>query len=141
MLDPNNVGNSTNLPRALSATAATIPVPAGMGARFSVAAGNHYYLTLRDGTYLERVKVTGRVGDVLSVERGQDGTAARAWNQGDCVKVEWNPAMLCEFVTTCLNQTPTPSGVDAGTYCLSRCTCLDVGADGRITKIENGTGC
>lgn len=140
MLDPNNVGNSTSLPRALSATATTIPVPAGMGARFAVATGNHYYLTLR-GTYVERVKVTGRVGDVLSVVRGQDGTAARPWNQGDCMKVEWNPAMLCEFVTTCLNQAPSPSGVNAGSYCLSRCTCIDVGTDGRITKIENGTGC
>jgi hypothetical protein len=142
MLEANNVGNAALLPIPLSAAATTLHVPAGRGAAFAVGAGNHYYLTLRDDSNsVERVKVTARIGDMLTVVRGQDGTVARSWNQGACLKVEWSPAMMCEFVTTCLNQTQTPSGVTAGTYCLSKCTCIDVGSDGRLTKIELGTGC
>lgn len=142
MLEANNVGNRTLLARPISASATSMAVPAGRGPSFAVGPGNHYYLTIRDDSgAVERVKVTARVGDTLTVQRGQDGTTARNWNQSACLAVEWSPAMLCEFVQACMVGGPAPSGVNAGTYCLSKCTCIAVGADGRITNIENGTGC
>lgn len=141
MLNAAPVHNRSALPRPISATAAQIPVEAGRGAMFDPGPGNHYYLTIRQDGMVERVRVTGRSGDLLQVQRGVDGTVARNWNQNACLTVEWNPAMLCEFIQQCMNGGPTPSGVTAGTYCLSQCHCVTVGADGRITAIEGGTGC
>lgn len=63
----------------------TIPLTAGHGARFpSLGTGDYFYATLVDASLnLEVVKVTARATDSLTVVRGQDGFAARAYNAGD----------------------------------------------------------
>lgn len=141
MLNANPVNNRSTLAVPIASTLNRVYVQAGHGPLFDPGVGNHYYLTIRQAGMVERVRVTGRSGDILTVARGQDGTTARSWNQGACLVVEWSPAMLCEFVQQCMAGGPTPSGVDAGTYCLSQCHCITVGSDGRITNIEGGMGC
>ena len=70
---------------ALSAVATSLTVAAGTGDRFPSPSGTDYFLlTLADvsgGTESawEIVKVTARVGDVLTIVRAQEGTVARAW--------------------------------------------------------------
>lgn len=59
----------------------------GTGARFPQPAnGDTFFLTLIDGLgNTEIVEVTARVGDVLTVTRARDGTAARSFAQGAVV--------------------------------------------------------
>ncbi len=142
MLNANSVGASGELASAINAATLTIPVKIGTGRYFDPGAGNHLWVTLRRGDKVERLKVIARNGDLLTVDaRGADGTTAQSWAINDCIKVEWNPAMLCEFVINCTNGAPDPSGVTPGTYCFDKCTCLEIGADGRVTKITGGAGC
>lgn len=142
MLNPTPLGTSSKLASAITASQTTLRVSAGHGQALDPGAGNHYYLTIRSGTSVERVKVIGRSGDVLTLEgRGTDGTVARAWPAGACLTVEWNPAQLCEFVQNCVAGAAEPTGVEPQTVCMSSCTCIDVGADGRITRISGGASC
>lgn len=59
------------------------------------------YVEVRNGSVREVVKVVGRVGDKLTVERGQDNTVAQSFSTGACVDVEWNPQQLCEYIQQC----------------------------------------
>jgi microcystin-dependent protein len=65
----------------------TIPLSSGHGARFpSLGANEITFVTLTDASKnIEVVKVTGRTGDNLTVERGADETTPRAWVAGDTV--------------------------------------------------------
>lgn len=67
---------------ATSATLAT-----GTGARFPSPTGSDFFmLTFTDaatGLTNEIVKVTSRSGDVVTIVRAQEGTAAQAWAAGD----------------------------------------------------------
>ena len=142
MLDVTNYGNTGKLGGAVTATQTVLPLVAGTGNLFSLAASTHYWLTIRSGAAMERVKVTARVGDTLVVAgRGMDGTTATAWNANACLSVEWNPTQLCEFVQQCTAGIPLPSSVTPGTFCLDKCTCITVDATGRITNINKGTSC
>lgn len=142
MLNANPVGTKVSLGKPATATDLTLTLKSGEGARVAPGPGNHIWVTLRRGAKVERVKVIARNGDVLSLEgRGADGTSAQDWIAGDCVSVEWSPAMMCEYITACMASAPAPSGVTPGTYCLDRCTCLEVGTDGRIMKIDQGSSC
>ena len=97
MLDVTNVwGRKTTTTKSISAKDTTIRVANGV--LFEPKDGTHYYATLINGDSREVVKVTRREGDVLTVERGQDNTSALTFPSGVCVKVEWNPQQLCEFV-------------------------------------------
>lgn len=136
MLDARAVGTRTTLAKPLSASATQVYLPLGGGATFALAAGDHTYLTLRQGDLMERVRVTGRSGDVLQVTRGADNTSPRDWVAGTCINVEWGPAMMCEFVNQCVAGAAHPTGVTPGVYCLNSCACLTVASDGRITNIE-----
>lgn len=141
MLDANNVGARGSLPRGISSSDLSIPRPAANPGQFSIGANSHYYLTLRDGSRVERLKVTGMAGNLLAVMRGVDGTTPLSWPAGTCMLIEWNPAQLCEFVQQCTNIGPSATGLEAGRYCLTGCTCLDVDSLGRITNIDQGTPC
>lgn len=72
----------------LSATATSLQVMAGHGARYPAPTGGDFFLvTLEDeaATTREIIRVTGRSGDVLTfslADRGQEGTTARAWPAG-----------------------------------------------------------
>ena len=71
-------GGVTNI-----ATSASVQV--GHGARFVVGA-NYSYVTFQDTAgNIEIVKLTGVTGDVLTIVRAQDGTAARTWAIGDVI--------------------------------------------------------
>jgi hypothetical protein len=142
MLNPASIGLSTKLTEGLSETGLQLRVHAGMVSRFDPGIGNHVYLTLSHAGATERVKVTGRIGDLLTIEgRGTDNTDARAWPAGTCVTSEWNPLQLCEFIGQCVAGAATPTGVAPQTVCMSSCACIDIGADGRITRVSGNTTC
>lgn len=71
---------TATLASAITNIATSITLTTGHGARFNApTGGDHELLTFTDGVNVEIVKVTARSGDVLTVTRGQEGTAGRAW--------------------------------------------------------------
>jgi hypothetical protein len=142
MLNANAYGQTTKLAADMTASQTTMRVAPGAGATLDPGAGNHVWLTLRSGGAMERVKVIGRSGDILTLEgRGGDGTSARQWPASTCISVEWNPAQLCEFTQNCVAGAAAPTGVEPQTVCMGSCTCFDVASDGRITRISGGRSC
>jgi len=77
------------LEQAVTNTDAMIRLITGGVSRFVPGwreTGRSIYLTLTDPSHhIEIVKVTRIYGDVFTVERGQDGTTARAWPVGSIV--------------------------------------------------------
>lgn len=79
----------TTLGSAVAPTDTSITLSTGSGALFpSLAAGQYFTGTMfaagsSAGTPNEIVKVTARVGDTLTVVRGQQGTSASSWSVGD----------------------------------------------------------
>ena len=80
---------STTLGSAASAGDLTLTVAAGTGSEFPVLAGGDYFVATLwasgsiTGVPNEIVHVSARVGDTMTVVRGQEGTTAQAWNVGD----------------------------------------------------------
>lgn len=77
--------------------ATSFDVAPGDGALFpALAAGDYFYIVVvRDTGAREIMKVTGRVGDTLmNLHRGQDGTSAIPFNQGDTVELRVTAASL-----------------------------------------------
>lgn len=86
LLAANNA--QTVLAAGISSSATSITVNTGTGALFpSPVFGTSYFkLTLVDaatGSLTEIVHVTARSGDVMTIQRGQEGTTARAWSAND----------------------------------------------------------
>ncbi|WP_448878459.1 hypothetical protein [Enterobacter asburiae] len=86
LLAANNA--QTVLAAGISASATTMTVNSGTGALFpSPSAGVSFFkLTLVDaatGQLTEIVHVTARTGDTMTIDRGQEGTTARAWSAND----------------------------------------------------------
>lgn len=73
----------------IASGATTLTVATGHGARFPVVSGgNFFYATLIDvSNNLEIIKVVTRAGDVFTIQRGQDGTTARAFLTGDRIEI------------------------------------------------------
>ena len=82
---------STTLASSISAVATTITVASSGGSLFpTLGAGDYFYATLVDSSNnIEIIKVTARVGDVMTAVRGQEGTSANAYVGGD--KFELRP--------------------------------------------------
>ena len=100
------------LASSISSSSTTIVLAAGQGVEFPTPGGNNYfYATLTDtSNNLEVIKVTARTVDTLTVVRGQDGTAARAYAAGDLLELRPTAAGLTDM------QAYTPSGnITAGT--------------------------
>jgi hypothetical protein len=79
---------ASTLASGVSSTTTTLQLISGSGALFPQPTnpGDYFVLTLTDaatGLIDEIVDVTARVGDTLTVVRGQEGTTARSWNAGD----------------------------------------------------------
>lgn len=76
---------SAPLASAISSTSTAVILTAGRGAAFpTLGTGDYFFATLvNSSNQLEIVKVTARAGDTLTVIRGQDGTASRAYAAGD----------------------------------------------------------
>ena len=69
----------------ITSSTTVIVLGSGQGARFpSFSLGDFGYATLSDSSNnLEIVKITAKTSDTFTVERGQDGTTARAYAAGD----------------------------------------------------------
>lgn len=138
MLDVTNVwGRKTKTTKSVSAKDTTIRVSNGM--MFDVKDNTHYYATLINRDTREVVKVTRRDGDILTVERGQDNTSAQSFPSGVCVKVEWNPQQLCEFIKQCA--TGDSHKITAGTVCFTCDTCIEYDEGGHIINVNGAKGC
>lgn len=93
-----NNGYST-LAVGISSTATTLTLTASTGARLpALAAGQVFRGTIFDANgNREIVLVSDRAGDVLTIERSQEGTVARAWLAGDGFELRLTAAGLAAF--------------------------------------------
>lgn len=85
---------------AISDNDTLITVSGDEGQRFpTLLPGDYFYATLVDADgNREIVKVTARVGNTMTVERGQDGTTPRSFDTGSKVSHRLTAGMLNEFV-------------------------------------------
>ncbi|MDK6509581.1 hypothetical protein [Klebsiella oxytoca] len=88
LLATNNA--ESTLASAISETDTSLIVSAGTGAKFPeiVNGENYFKLTIIDaatGSLVEIVNVVGKVDDIFTIERGQEGTIPRAWLANDFV--------------------------------------------------------
>ena len=63
----------------------------------AVPDGDYTYLVIRDPTGAEIVKVENTCGTLL-VTRGQDGTTARNFPRGSCIRYETTPAIVKDLI-------------------------------------------
>ena len=75
---------TSTLALSIIQTDTSVTLATGDGSKFpSLSTGEYYYSTIfTSDTVFEIIKVTARTGDVLTVVRGQEGTAALTWNSG-----------------------------------------------------------
>lgn len=136
----NNVwGLHSQLGANITSKDTEIKLRAGSGIQFKAADDGHFYVTLRNKNVREVVKVVGRTGDTLTVERGHDGTTPQTFSTGACVDVEWNPSQLCEFVTQCV--TGDSNKIKPQTVCVQCGTCLTLDAGGHVVEVNGVKGC
>jgi hypothetical protein len=90
---------SATLAASINSSTTTISVPSGQGGLFpAVPAGSHFFATLTDpNNNLEIVKVTARVGDAMTIVRGQEGTTAREFASSDRIELRITAAALRAF--------------------------------------------
>lgn len=81
---PTGVGDTS----LLVVAGAVFPTPTG---------GDIAYLTLANGGDIEVVKMTARAGNVLTVERAQDGTVSKAFSAGTQISLRITRAGLTDF--------------------------------------------
>lgn len=141
MLSTKPFGMMSELAKAVSATDTVIQLSMGDGHNFKVGPNDHFYVTLRNGSIREYVKVTSVNGDKLTVQRGADSTTPTSFPKGSCVKVEWNPSQLCEFVQGCTNGDSTTSSIEPQTICWTCDTCITIDDKGHITSVNGGSKC
>jgi hypothetical protein len=100
---------TATLASAISSTATSITVSAGQGGLFPTLSGvDFFFATLVDSSNnIEIVRCTARSGDTLTVIRGQDGTAARAYAALDKIEVRVVAAALANKVDV---DTPSMTG-------------------------------
>lgn len=86
----------TTIAGAISTGATSVNLAAGTGTMFPhPGAGQYFILTFvsqSSATVYEIVNVTAVSGDTLTIVRGQEGTAALAWNAGDTAANYWTAA-------------------------------------------------
>lgn len=91
----------TTLRAAITPASTALQLASGGGAYFAIGSGNYLYLTVEDGNSVEimRFDNTGIiVNDTITVTRAQDGTTAKSFPAGACVKVAWNVAQINALV-------------------------------------------
>lgn len=93
---------TSRLASSLTADATTLSVTSGDGAKFpSPTDGQWFPLTvIKASGVLEIMRCTARSGDLLTVARAQEGTAAQAFTAGDRVELRLTAAALAEFKQT-----------------------------------------
>jgi len=104
---------ATTLAGPIAATATTINVAAGTGALFPTpAVGQQFSVTLvsaTDNNVREITYCTSRVGDTLSVLRGQEGTTATAFSAGDTAANDLTAGACASFLQIIPTPPPTPT--------------------------------
>jgi hypothetical protein len=98
---------SSQLSVGINASATTIVLELGHGARFPApTSGDYFYVTLENASLVrEIVKVTARTSDTLTVVRAQDGTTAVSWLAGDTVALRLNAAAINTLVNNSVRKT------------------------------------
>lgn len=77
---------ASTLAATCTLTDTSLTVAAGEGARFpSPGAGQSFLMTIQAASAVEIVEVTGRSGDVFTISRAKEGTAAQTWSAGASV--------------------------------------------------------
>jgi microcystin-dependent protein len=93
----NNAASTLGLQAQLSDS--TITVANGTGNRFPApVSGEWFYATIQSGVNWEIVKCTSRAGDVLMVDRAQDGSLARLWGVGASIDMRIPNIVLESFL-------------------------------------------
>jgi hypothetical protein len=102
----NNV--SGFLANSISATDTSIVLQAGQGVTFpTLGTSQYFYATIVDTAgNLEIVKATARAGDTLTVLRGQDDTAARAFPALSRIELRVNAGTIYEVIDASISSTP-----------------------------------
>lgn len=95
----------SRLASSLTSGATSLSVTAGEGAKFpAVGGGDWFPVTLVKATgALEIVRCTARSGDILTIARAQEGTAAQAFSVGDRVELRLTAAALADIVQMITN--------------------------------------
>ncbi|QLD33151.1 hypothetical protein [Mannheimia varigena] len=83
-------GYSTSLNGKLNATDGLLPITNARGLAEKLGA-DHTYIVINDGTGAEIVKAYA-FGNEVKIERGKDGTQAKTFPTGSCVKWEFTQA-------------------------------------------------
>jgi len=112
----------SRLAASVSNSDITFALSPGSGALFpSLSAGDWFPLTLTDAAGNQEItKVTARSSDTLTVERAQEGTAARAFGANTRVEFRMTKAAYEEFQTAIANRLPLSGGQINGDLILSR---------------------
>lgn len=139
MLNTKPYGLVSELTKQISAKDTELVLPVGDGVKFAVPNSDHFYVTVRNGGQREYMKVTTVAGNKLHVERGVDDTTPVSFPKGACVKVEWNPSQLCEFVQNCTGK--DSHKINPQVVCLTCDTCLEVDEGGHIINVNGGEKC
>lgn len=70
----------------------------GAGAVFpNPSTGQGFLVTAQNGSDIEIMLVTSRAGDVLTVQRAQEGTAARIWPVGTPIEMRVTAGLMAQF--------------------------------------------
>jgi len=95
---------ATALAKAITPTDTVLQITAGTGSYFpSPTGGNYFMLTLiqiNNPEIAEIVQCTARVGDVLTIVRGQEGTQPQIFNISDNVELRITAGSLNLFATS-----------------------------------------
>lgn len=95
------LANNANgkLAASITAAATTFALQSGQGERFpSPAPGDWFPLTMaRDTGEIEVCKCTARTGDILTVDRAQEGTVAKTFDPGSRVSLRITNAVFAEI--------------------------------------------
>jgi len=110
----------SSLAGAMNTTDISLSVQAGGGAQFpSPTTGQQFAMTLTDaatGLLKEIVYCTAKVGDTMTVVRGQEGYPALNWAPGDPIANLWTAGQAAAMLQTGQFQSQSPNyAVDVGT--------------------------
>lgn len=118
-------GFSEVLTTAISSTDAVLPVSGGAALCVSLGA-NTSKLVISDGVYREVVHVIGCLTGLPQVLRGQEGTQARSFVAGACVKYVLLTSSICELIAA------------GGCAAVATCVPLNVTAGKVFSDAESG---
>jgi hypothetical protein len=109
---------TTQLATSLTTGTTTLSVTAGTGGKFPAPGPSQWFpvtLVKANGT-LEICRCTSRSGDVLTVARAQEGTAAQAFAAGDRVELRLTNAAMSEFAQTTVSNNWSQQQTFAGGF-------------------------